>query len=102
VALVRTGVSEELSALKIRVTRIGELGTTLVAFLLNVLQLLVTANNVHNSPIPVGLMMEPILSSETLVISRATRRNISEDGILHCFIVVVTYGNRISPQTLKK
>jgi hypothetical protein len=29
VALVRTGVSEELSAYIIRVTRIGELGTTL-------------------------------------------------------------------------
>jgi hypothetical protein len=29
VALVRTGVSEELSASIIRVTRIGELGTTL-------------------------------------------------------------------------
>jgi DNA-binding TFAR19-related protein (PDSD5 family) len=31
VALVRTDVSEELSASLIRVTRIGELGTTLVA-----------------------------------------------------------------------
>jgi hypothetical protein len=31
VALVRTYVSEELSAFIIRVTRIGELGTTLLA-----------------------------------------------------------------------
>jgi hypothetical protein len=31
VALVRTNVSEELSATFIRVTRIGELGTTLAA-----------------------------------------------------------------------
>jgi hypothetical protein len=31
VALVRTGFSEELSASFIRVTRIGELGTTLAA-----------------------------------------------------------------------
>jgi hypothetical protein len=31
VALVRTDVSEELSAAFIRVTRIGELGTTLAA-----------------------------------------------------------------------
>jgi hypothetical protein len=31
VALVRTDVSEELSAFIIRVTRIGELGTTLAA-----------------------------------------------------------------------
>jgi hypothetical protein len=34
VALLRTDVSEELSASIIRVTRIGELGTTLTAVLL--------------------------------------------------------------------
>jgi hypothetical protein len=39
VALVRTGVSEELGASLIRVTRIGELGTTLAV----VHRLLVTA-----------------------------------------------------------
>jgi hypothetical protein len=50
VALVRTDVSEELGASIIKVTRIGEIGTTLA----------VTSN-------PTG----------------ATRRNISEDAILH-------------------
>jgi hypothetical protein len=51
VALIRTEVSEELSASFIRVTRIGELGTTLV-----------TASVVH---------------------TKATRRNIPENAILH-------------------
>jgi hypothetical protein len=55
VALVRTDVSEELSASFIRVTRIGELGTTLA----------VTS------------------SSETSDLTKATRRNIPEDDILH-------------------
>jgi hypothetical protein len=79
VALVRTYASEELSASIIRVTEIGEVGSTL-AFTCN--RVLVTAN-VPSSPIPVTLMMEEILLWETSVLTRVTRRDIPEDGILH-------------------
>jgi hypothetical protein len=89
VALVRTDLSEELSATIIIMTRIGELGTTL-AIISNrrtiqtnkVLRLLVTTN-VPSSLILVTLMMEVISSSETSVLTMATQRNILGDGILH-------------------
>jgi hypothetical protein len=48
-------------------------------------RLLVTANVVPSSPILVTLKMEAISSYETLVLTRATRRNIPEDDILHRF-----------------
>jgi hypothetical protein len=46
-------------------------------------RLLVIANVVPSSPILVTLMMEEVRSSETSGLTRATMRNISEDGILH-------------------
>jgi hypothetical protein len=66
VALVRTGVSEELSASFIGVTRIAELGTMLA----------VTSNR-HT----LRRNTEALSSFEASVLTSAMRRNIPEDTI---------------------
>jgi hypothetical protein len=85
VALVRTDVSEDLSASIIRVIRIGEIRTLAVTS--NRRRLLVKAKVVHSSPVLVTLIMEALSSSDTSVLTRAIRRNIAEDTILHSVLL---------------
>jgi hypothetical protein len=52
---------------------------------------IVTAVKTSNltSPIPVTLIMEALHSSETWVLTRATQRNIPEDGFLQVNILIL-------------
>jgi hypothetical protein len=83
---LRTEILEERSAFFIRAKRIGDLGAML-AVTSNRSRLRisnrVTANVVPSSPVFVTQLMQSLRPSESSVLTRVTRHNNSDDGIIH-------------------
>jgi hypothetical protein len=74
---------EERMPSMIRMIRIGELRTTSAVGRIGSTLHASQRASVASSPILVILIMDAICSSETSVLTRATRRNIPAGGILH-------------------
>jgi hypothetical protein len=94
-ALVRTDISEEPSASFIRMTRIGELGTTQAAR-----RLLVAACVVSSSPNLVTLMKKAPGSSETSVLQEP--HGITSQKTPFFIVTTVKTSNLIWPESLTR